>query len=101
MKTKNIKVVYTSRYSQGMVPKIQMEGKWLEQLGFAIGTPLILEYEENSIHIRPLNDAELKMQKQHTLKAELKLREAELKKLESILLLVAEPSPKYSASSLN
>lgn len=62
MKTKNIKVVYTNRYSKNSnttVPKIQMEGQWLEQLGFTIGTPLIVEYEKNSIHIRTLTEEEL------------------------------------------
>lgn len=92
MKSKNIKVVYTNRYSQGAVPKIQMEGKWLEQLGFTIGTPLILEYEKNSIRIRPLTDTELKMQEQQALKAE-------LKKLEDTLSMVAESLSEYSSSS--
>ena len=35
MKTKNIKVVYTSRYSKGNyspIPKVQMERHWLEEL---------------------------------------------------------------------
>ena len=43
MKQKNIKVAYTSRStgnSYTQVPKIQMEGKWLEELGFSIGFPL-------------------------------------------------------------
>ena len=97
MKTKNIKVIYTNRYSKGAVPKIQMEGKWLEQLGFKIGTPLVLEYEENSIRIRPLNDTELKAQEQQTLRAELKHHRAALKELENNLLMVAEPSSQYSS----
>lgn len=56
MQTKNLKVAYTSRqtkYSYTSVPKIQMEGKWLEELGFAIGTLLKVEFEEGSIRIRP------------------------------------------------
>lgn len=39
MKQKNIKVAYTSRScgnSYTQVPKIQMEGKWLEELGFEV-----------------------------------------------------------------
>ena len=39
MKHKNIKVAYTSRSTGGsytQVPKIQMEGRWLEELGFSI-----------------------------------------------------------------
>ena len=71
MKTKNIKVVYTYRHHQSggilhsgtgpctAVPKIQMEGHWLEALGFSIGAPLIVEYEEGSIHIRTLTAEEL------------------------------------------
>ena len=41
MKQKNIKVAYTNRSngnSYTQVPKIQMEGKWLEELGFSIGS---------------------------------------------------------------
>ena len=40
MNKKHIKVAYTSRLSGGsytQVPKIQMEGRWLEELGFSIG----------------------------------------------------------------
>ena len=71
MKTKNIKVVYTYRHCQSggilhsgtgpctAVPKIQMEGHWLEALGFSIGAPLIVEYEEGSIHIRTLTAEEI------------------------------------------
>ena len=39
MNKKHIKVAYTSRLSGGsytQVPKIQMEGRWLEELGFSI-----------------------------------------------------------------
>ena len=59
-KTKNIKVQYSSRctgsgyYSHYKnYPKIQMEGKWLEELGFHIGDSLQIEYEEGSIRITP------------------------------------------------
>ena len=60
-KTKNIKVQYSSRMSQSRsyygggsytsYPKIQMEGKWLESLGFHVGDQLKVEYEEGSIRI--------------------------------------------------
>lgn len=62
MQTKKIKVLYSSRltgsrsyfggstYSQ--IPKIQMEGKWLEALGFHIGDALQVDYEDGEIHIR-------------------------------------------------
>lgn len=59
-KTKNIKVQYSSRCSGSGYgsrytyhPKIQMEGKWLEELGFHIGDSLKVEYEEGSIRITP------------------------------------------------
>lgn len=84
MKTKNIKVVYTSRYSKNSnttVPKIQMEGQWLEQLGFTIGTPLIVEYEENSIHIRTLTEEELAEKEQQEVQVELEKKIAQLKKM--------------------
>lgn len=63
-KIKNIKVQYSSRMSQSRsyyggssytsYPKIQMEGKWLEALGFHIGDSLQVEYEEGSIRITPV-----------------------------------------------
>lgn len=61
MKTKKIKVLYSSRstsggfYHSGTVttnPKISMEGKWLEALGFHIGDQLEVDCEEGAIHIR-------------------------------------------------
>lgn len=118
MKTKNIKVVYTNRCSQSRgvrhsgtgpftaVPKIQMEGWWLEQLGFTIGTPLIVEYEEGSIHIRTLTAEELAAKEQREAQAELEKRIVELEQLKrridaeaASLSMVAEPAGKYAASS--
>jgi hypothetical protein len=63
MKTKNIKVLYATRTRENPnhawhqttyieTPKIQMEGKWLEALGFHIGDRLQVDYEEGAIHIR-------------------------------------------------
>lgn len=60
MKQKNIKVAYSSRVnhdkyyrttSYTSYPKIQMEGKWLEALGFHVGDSLLVEYEDGKIHI--------------------------------------------------
>ena len=118
MKTKNIKVVYTSRYSQSLgtrhtgtgpcteVPKIQMEGRWLEQLGFTIGAPLIVEYEEGSIHIRPLTAEELAEKERREAQAELEKKIAQLEKMKrraekeaASLSMVAEPSGRYAASA--
>ena len=62
--------------------KIQMEGKWLEELGFAIGTLLKVEFEEGSIRIRPLTEEEASARKQQELKAELDRKSAELKQVQ-------------------
>lgn len=62
-KTKNIKVQYSSRMSDSSgyygsrytaYPKIQMEGKWLQELGFNVGDQLKVEYKEGSIRINPI-----------------------------------------------
>ena len=108
MNTKNIKVLYTSRYTRGSyapVPKVQMEGRWLEQLGFSIGAPLIVEYEEGSIHIRTLTAEELAAKEQQEAQAELEKRIAQLEQMKhgieaeaASLSMVAEPSTKYAAS---
>lgn len=117
MKTKNIKVVYTYRHHQSggvlhsgtgpctAVPKIQMEGWWLEQLGFTIGAPLIVEYEEGSIHIRTLTAEELAAKEQWEAQAELEKRIAQLEQMKhgieaeaASLSMVAEPSTRYAAS---
>lgn len=117
MKTKNIKVLYSSRYSQSRgilhtgsgscstVPKIQMEGRWLEELGFTIGAPLLVEYEEGFIRIRTLTAEELAAKEQREAQAELSRRIAELEKIKrraekeaASLSMVAEPSGRYAAS---
>lgn len=108
MNTKNIKVVYTSRYSRGSyapVPKVQMEGRWLEELGFTIGAPLIVEYGEGSIHIRTLTAEELAAKEQREAQAELEKRIAQLEQMKrgieaeaASLSMVAEPSTRYAAS---
>ncbi|MDD2981272.1 MAG: SymE family type I addiction module toxin [Hespellia sp.] len=62
MQTKKIKVLYSSRQSgsrtyfggstYSQIPKIQMEGKWLEALGFHIGDALQVDYDDGEIRIR-------------------------------------------------
>ncbi len=61
MKSKRIKIAYSTRprspvgiFSHSSyidTPKISMEGKWLEALGFHIGDQVQVEYEEGAIHI--------------------------------------------------
>ena len=107
MNTKSIKVLYTSRYTRGSyapVPKVQMEGRWLEQLGFTIGAPLIVEYEEGSIRIRTLTAEELAAKEQREAQAEISRRIAELEKMKrrvekeaASLSMAAEPSGRYAA----
>ena len=72
-KTKNIKVQYSSRCSGSGYgsrytyhPKIQMEGKWLEELGFHIGDSLQIEYEEGSIRITPVPQPLMMVAEQET-----------------------------------
>lgn len=107
MQTKNLKVAYTSRQTKSSytsVPKIQMEGKWLEELGFAIGTLLKVEFEQGSIRIRPLTEEEASERNQRELEAELRRKSAELQQMQLGLdaayagLSVAEPKSPYSPS---
>lgn len=64
MKSKKMKVLYSthSRQTQYVwgresyydaTPKISMEGKWLEALGFHIGDAIEVSYEDNCIRITP------------------------------------------------
>ncbi|GFI31436.1 hypothetical protein IMSAGC013_02831 [Lachnospiraceae bacterium] len=83
-----------------------MEGRWLEQLGFTIGAPLIVEYEEGSIHIRTLTAEELAEKEQREAQAELEKKIAQLEKMKrraekeaASLSMVAEPSGRYAASA--
>lgn len=53
--TKTIKVQYSTRYtdrSYSEVPKIQMEGKWLEAIGFSVGDKIHVDYDDGKILIR-------------------------------------------------
>ena len=53
--TKKIKVQYSSRYTgrrYSEVPKIQMEGKWLEAIGFSAGDMVLVDYSDGKIIIR-------------------------------------------------
>lgn len=105
MKHKNIKVAYTSRSSGGsytQVPKIQMEGRWLEELGFSIGSTIVVEYDEGSIRIRPMTEEELADCRREQLKKELAAKSASIRKLQKsldgdlqALSLVAESSHGY------
>ena len=62
MKSKTIKVAYSGQMRKAespwsgsrevFFPKIQIQGKWLDELGFHIGDRLIVEYEKGAIHIR-------------------------------------------------
>ena len=109
MKQKNIKVVYTSRNSSGsytQVPKIQMEGRWLEELGFSIGSTIVVEYGEGSLHIRPMTAEELADQQRAELEKELAAKSAAIRRLQKDLhegsrklSHVAAPNPGYSSLS--
>ena len=109
MKHKNIKVAYTSRSSGGsytQVPKIQMEGRWLEELGFSIGNTIVVEYDEGSIRIRQMTEEELADCRREQLKKELAAKSASIRKLQKsldgdlqALSLVAESSHGYRSQT--
>ena len=109
MKQKNIKVAYTSRSSGGsytQVPKIQMEGRWLEALGFSIGNTIVVEYDEGSIRIRQMTEEELADCRREQLKKELAAKSASIRKLQKsldgdlqALSLVAESSHGYRSQT--
>ena len=53
--TKIIIVQYSNRYTgrrYSEIPKIQMEGKWLEAIGFSVGDKVHLDYDDGKIIIR-------------------------------------------------
>ena len=53
--TKTIKVHYSTRYTgrrYSEVPKIQMEGKWLEDIGFSVGDKIRVDYGDGKIIIQ-------------------------------------------------
>ena len=109
MKQKNIKVAYTSRCTGGsytQVPKIQMEGRWLEELGFSIGSTVVVEYDESSIRIRRMTEEKLADRRRETLEKELAAKSAAIRKLPKsldgdlqALSLVAESAHGYRSSS--
>lgn len=109
MKQKNIKVAYTSRScgnSYTQVPKIQMEGKWLEELGFSIGSTIVVEYDDGSIRIRQMTEEELADRRKAELEKELAAKSAAIRRLRRDIhedsrrfSRVAEPVPGYSAPS--
>ena len=101
-KTKNIKVAYSNRYgnrTSTTYPKIQMEGKWLEELGFSIGTRLVVEYGEGSIRIRPFTEDENAREEERILLAEQAKIQKALKAQIGRLPKVAEPETAYGTSS--
>ncbi|MFD1403757.1 SymE family type I addiction module toxin [Robinsoniella peoriensis] len=105
MKTKSIKVQYSSRCQSGFTPKIQMEGRWLENLGFLIGTHLVVEYEEGSIRIRPFTEEEAASIEEQKLQAELAKKQREydaarcrLAKQCRPLAMVAETNSDYGTT---
>lgn len=104
MKTKNIKVQYSSRNASGLSPKIQMEGRWLEELGFPIGTRLMVEYEQGSIRIRSFTAEENASLEERELQAELARKQREYEAAKARLtaqcgpqMMIAEPKAKYDS----
>lgn len=120
MKTKIFKVLSSSRtrrdfhsiYAGAMryiwTPKISIEGKWLEALGYHIGDHIRVEYDEQGIHISPMTAAEQKsLEQQQALEnverkiTALEKIRAEIKAETAALSMVAEPKTEYPAPSEN
>lgn len=118
MKTKIFKVLSSSRtrrdfhsiYSGAMryiwTPKISIEGKWLEALGYHIGDHIRVEYDEQGIHISPMTEAEQQsLEQQQALEnverkiTALEKIRAEIKAETATLSMVAEPKTEYPAPS--
>lgn len=120
MKTKIFKVLSSSRtrrdfhsiYAGAMryiwTPKISIEGKWLEALGYHIGDHIRVEYDEQGIHISPMTAAEQKSLEQQQALENVERKITALEKIRSeikaetaALSMVAEPKTEYPAPSEN
>lgn len=118
MKTKIFKVLSSSRtrrdfhsiYSGAMryiwTPKISIEGKWLEALGYHIGDHIRVEYDEKGIHISPMTAAEQKSLEQQQALENVERKITALEKIRSeikaetaALSMVAERKTEYPAPS--
>ena len=114
MKTKIFKVLSSSRtrrdfhsiYAGAMryiwTPKISIEGKWLEALGYHIGDHIRVEYDEQGIHISPMTAAEQKSLEQQQALENVGRKITALEKIKSqieaetaALSMVAEPKLEY------
>lgn len=114
MKTKIFKVLSSSRtrrdfhsiYAGAMryiwTPKISIEGKWLEALGYHIGDHIRVEYDERGIHISPMTAAEQQSLEQQQALENVERKITALEKIKSqieaetaALSMVAEPKLEY------
>lgn len=51
---KQIKIYNSLGYNKPSVPRIQLQGKWLEQLGFHIGDTVNVTYQDNQIILQTI-----------------------------------------------
>lgn len=75
---KNIKVGCSSTFRKGGyvdVPKLHVEGRWLEEIGFSIGEQIVVEYGEGCVTFRKPDDKEMAALEEKKLKAEIRERE--------------------------
>ena len=98
MKNRSMKVYGMSGYKYQQVPTVMLKGKWLEQLGFAIGDFVSVSCENGKIIITPdaekaaMKDAEAAFMERE--RASLKKRfEAEKEKIRA--QFVAEQEARY------
>lgn len=53
---RELKVYDQSGYNYKSVPQIRLQGKWLEELGFAIGTSLCVKCRDGQLVITPRDE---------------------------------------------
>ena len=98
--------IYAGAMRYIWTPKISIEGKWLEALGYHIGDHIKVEYDEQGIHIRPLTAMEQKSLEQTQATKKLENKIVELTKIKTMieaetaaLSMVAERKADYPATS--
>ncbi len=87
MKSKMLKVGYSThgQYDGTQRPKIQIEGKWLEEIGFEVGARVIVEYEKGSILIRTCTEQESAVEDEKIYRAQLQQCMQEADHLQSMI----------------
>lgn len=60
-KSRKLKVYGMGGYKSKDVATIMLKGKWLEELGFEMGTPILVECENGKLVITPREEEKVKV----------------------------------------